>query len=168
MAEICSEKALEKANEIYDTDEAVKRSVEASNALKAEGKGQWTRIQEILSYIEHMSYEKIGLAYCAGFRKEAETLAEIFAGNDVELSTVSCSVGRKGCNPIGQAMILNEAGTDFNIAMGLCMGHDVLFQEFSEAPTTVVVIKDRAASHNPLAPLHDESWCRKLSEGSSG
>jgi uncharacterized metal-binding protein len=168
MAEICSEKALEKANKIYDTDESVKRSVKASNSLKAEGKGQWTRIQEILSYIEHMGYEKIGLAYCAGFRKEAGTLAEIFSANGVELSTVSCGVGRKGCNPVGQAMILNEAGTDFSIAMGLCMGHDVLFQEFSEAPTTVMVIKDRAASHNPIAPLLDESWCRRLCEGASG
>jgi uncharacterized metal-binding protein len=168
MAEICSEKALEKANEIYDTDEEVKKAVEVCNELKAEGKGQWTRIQEILSYTRHMGYEKIGLAHCAGFKKEAETLAEIFAGNGVELSTVSCSLGRKGCNTIGQAMILNEAGMEFNIVMGLCMGHDVLFQKFSEAPTTVLVIKDRAASHNPIAPLRDESWCKKLSENAFG
>lgn len=53
MAEVYSEKALEKANEIYNTDEKVKKSVEASNALKADGKGQWTRIQEVLSCTIH-------------------------------------------------------------------------------------------------------------------
>jgi uncharacterized metal-binding protein len=44
------------------------------------------------------------------------------------------------------------------------MGHDVLFQEYSHAPFTVLAIKDRAASHNPIAPLRDESWRMRLSE----
>lgn len=164
MAEVYSEKALGKANDIYNTDEMVKKSVEASNGLKAEGKGQWTRVQEVLSYIRHMGYEKVGLAYCAGLKGEADTLAEIFAGNGVELSRVACQVGGKGCNPIGQAMILNEVGTDFNIVMGLCMGHDVLFSKFSDAPSTVLAIKDRVAFHNPVAPLYSASWRRRLSK----
>ena len=164
MAEVFSEKALEKANEIYSTDEKVKKSVEASNDLKAEAKGQWTRVQEVLSYIKHMGYENVGLAHCAGLKGEADTLTEIFAGNGVELSRVACQVGGKGCNPIGQAMILNEVGTDFNIVMGLCMGHDVVFSQFSDAPTTVLAIKDRVAFHNPVAPLYSASWRRKLSK----
>lgn len=168
MADVYSEKALEKANEIYETDEKVKKSFEASNALKADGKGQWTRIQEVLSYIKYMGFGKVGLAYCAGLRSEAETLTEIFAGNGVELSTVVCNVGGKGCNPIGQAMILNEVGADFSIVMGLCMGHDVLFQQFSDAPTTVLAIKDRVAFHNPVAPLYSSSWRRKLAKDALG
>lgn len=168
MAEIYSEKALEKANQIYETDEKVKKSFGASNALKADGKGQWTRIQEVFSYIKYMGYEKVGMAYCAGLRNEAETLAEIFSGNGVELSTVACNVGGKGCNPIGQAMILNEAGTDFNILMGACMGHDILFTEYSDAPVTVLAIKDRVAFHNPVAPLYSASWRRKLYKDALG
>ncbi|MBC8427710.1 DUF1847 domain-containing protein [bacterium] len=168
MTEVYSEKALEKASKIYETDEGVKKSFEASNALKAEGKGQWTRIQEVLSYIKHMGYEKVGLAYCAGLKGEADTLTEIFAGNGVELSRIGCSVGGKGCNPVGQAMTLNEIGADFNIAMGLCMGHDILFQQFSDAPVTVLAIKDRVAFHNPVAPLYNTSWRRKLSEKALG
>jgi uncharacterized metal-binding protein len=164
MAEVYSEEALQKAKEIYENDEAVKKSVEASNALKATAKGQWTRIQEVLAYIKNMGYEKPGLAYCAGLKNEANAVAEMFAGNGVELSTVICNVGGKGCNPIGQAMILSEAGTDFNIVMGLCMGHDVLFTKFSDAPVTVLAIKDRVAFHNPLAPIYNASWRRKLSE----
>jgi uncharacterized metal-binding protein len=168
MAEVTSEKALEKANKIYETDEKVKKSFEASNALKAQGKGQWTRIQEVMSYIKHMGFGKVGLAYCAGLKGEADTLAGIFAGNGIELSTVICNVGGKGCNPVGQAMILNEVGTDFNIVMGLCMGHDILFQQFSDAPVTVLAIKDRVAFHNPVAPLYSSSWRRKLSENALG
>ena len=169
MAEVHSEKALKKANEIYETDERVKKSYEASDALKAEAKGQWTRVQEVLSYIKHMGYKKVGLAHCAGFKNEADAVVEIFAGNGVELSTVACNVGnRGGCNPVGQAMILNEVGTDFNIVMGLCMGHDVLCQEVLEAPSTVLAIKDRVAFHNPLSPLYNASWRRRLSKNALG
>jgi len=168
MAEVYSEKALEKANEIYNTDEKVKKSYGASNALKAQGQGQWTRIQEVLSYIKHMGYENVGLAYCAGLKGEADTLVEIFSGNGVELSKVACQVAGKGCNPVGQAMILNEVGTDFNIVMGLCMGHDILYQQFSDAPSTVLAIKDRVAFHNTVAPLYSSSWRRKLSKNALG
>lgn len=168
MAEIYSEKALEKANEIYNTDEKAKKSVEASNALKADGKGQWTRIQEVLSYIKYMGFEKVGLASCVGLKGEADTLEEIFAKNGVELAKVACKVGGGGCNPIGQAMTLNEAGADFNIVMGLCMGHDVLFQQFSDAPSTVLAIKDRVAFHNTVAPLYSTSWRKRLSENALG
>jgi len=168
MTELYSEQALEKANEIYETDEKVKRSYEASSALKAEGKGQWTRVQEVLSYIKHMGYGKIGLAYCAGLKGEADALTSIFAGNGVEVSRVACQVGGKGCNPVGQAMTLAEAATDLNIVMGLCMGHDMLFQQFSDAPSTVLAIKDRVAFHNPIAPLYSASWLGKLSKDALG
>jgi len=164
MAELHSKEALERANEIYETDERVKKSYEAGTALKAEGKGQWTRIQEVLGYIKHLGIEKIGLAYCAGLATEADALTEIFAGNGIELSRIACQVGGKGCNPIGQALTLNEAGTDLNIVMGLCMGHDILFQQFSEAPSTVLAIKDRVAFHNPVAPLYSTSWRSKLAK----
>ena len=31
------------------------------------------------------------------------------------------------CNPVLQAQLLNEAGTELGIVMGLCVGHDSLF-----------------------------------------
>ena len=58
------------------------------------------------------------------------------------------------CNPIGQAMFLNEAKTDFNIILGLCVGHDSLFIKYSEAPVTVFAVKDRVLGHNPLAAIY--------------
>jgi uncharacterized metal-binding protein len=58
------------------------------------------------------------------------------------------------CNPILQAAIVNEAKTDFNILLGLCVGHDSLFFKYAEAPATVLAVKDRVTGHNPLASIY--------------
>ena len=58
------------------------------------------------------------------------------------------------CNPIGQALHLNEEKTDLNILFGLCVGHDTLFIKHSEAPVTVFAVKDRVLCHNPVAAIY--------------
>ncbi|NLY70124.1 MAG: DUF1847 domain-containing protein, partial [Clostridiales bacterium] len=58
------------------------------------------------------------------------------------------------CNPIGQAYFLNKEETDFNIVFGLCVGHDSLFIKYSNAPVTVLAVKDRVLAHNPLGALY--------------
>lgn len=58
------------------------------------------------------------------------------------------------CNPVLQAKILNEQKTDFNVMIGLCVGHDSLFLKHVEAPTTVLIVKDRVLVHNPAAALY--------------
>jgi len=63
-----------------------------------------------------------------------------------------------GCNPVGQALVLNERQTELNVIMGLCLGHDILFQQFSEAPVTTLVVKDRVTCHNPLGPIINGYW----------
>jgi len=67
------------------------------------------------------------------------------------------------CNPIAQAKILNNEGTEFNIMVGLCVGHDSLFFKYADAPTTVLIAKDRVFGHNPAAALYlSDSYYRKL------
>jgi uncharacterized metal-binding protein len=68
------------------------------------------------------------------------------------------------CNPVAQAEILNDAGTDFNIVVGLCVGHDSLFFKHSKAPVTVLVAKDRVFGHNPVMGLYlaHSPYYRKL------
>lgn len=63
-------------------------------------------------------------------------------------------MGEAMCNPIAQAELLNKAGTEFNIVVGLCVGHDSLFYKYSEAPVTTLVAKDRVTGHNPVAALY--------------
>jgi len=59
------------------------------------------------------------------------------------------------CNPIAQAEILNEAETDFNILMGLCVGHDSLFIKYAKVLTTIFAVKDRVLGHNPMAAIYN-------------
>lgn len=58
------------------------------------------------------------------------------------------------CNPITQAEILNDAGTEFNVLVGLCVGHDALFLKHAKALNTVLVVKDRMLGHNSVAALY--------------
>jgi len=67
------------------------------------------------------------------------------------------------CNPIAQAFVLNDEKTEFNIVMGLCVGHDSLFLKYSDAPCTVLAVKDRLLGHNPLAAIYTvDSYYRSL------
>jgi uncharacterized metal-binding protein len=117
------------------------------------------------------------VAFCAGLHQEARTLVEIFDAQGFEVVSVICKVGctpkerlgleenqkvRVGefesmCSPIVQAALLGEARTDFNILVGLCVGHDSLFLKYSQAPCTVLVTKDRVLGHAPAAALHTTS-----------
>jgi uncharacterized metal-binding protein len=67
------------------------------------------------------------------------------------------------CNPIYQAKLFNHENTDFNILLGLCVGHDSLFFRFVKSPTTVLAVKDRVTGHNPLAAVYlSESYYQKI------
>ncbi len=69
------------------------------------------------------------------------------------------------CNPIAQAKLLAAAGTELNVLVGLCVGHDSLFFRYSEAPVTVLVAKDRVTGHNPAAALYtSRSYYSRLRE----
>ena len=63
-------------------------------------------------------------------------------------------IGENMCNPILQAKILNEAKTELNIVVGLCVGHDSLFYKYSDALVTTAVTKDRVTGHNPVAAIY--------------
>ena len=80
-----------------------------------------------------------------------------------EVFTVDCKVGRVyssdllgvedargiSCNLAAQAAYLDENNTELNISFGLCMGHDIIFNQKSEAPVTTLIVKDREHKHNP-------------------
>jgi len=141
------------------------------------------RILEICEFAKKMSYKKLGLAFCIGLAKEAGVVKEILSGHCFDVVSVLCKAGRSSkdiiqlapedrinrgsdesmCNPIFQANLLNEEQTDFNIILGLCVGHDSLFFKYANAPTTVLAVKDRVTGHNPLAAIYlVDSYYRKL------
>lgn len=73
---------------------------------------------------------------------------------DVGIPERCNEIGENMCNPILQAKLLNEAGTELNIVMGLCVGHDSLFYKYSDALVTTGVTKDRVTGHNPVAAIY--------------
>jgi len=133
-----------------------------------------TRMVEICEFAKRMGYARLGLAFCLGLAREAAVVEEILKKNGFEVVSVLCKAGRtlkealglreehkifqgtpeSMCNPIYQAKLLNHEKTDFNVLLGLCVGHDSLFFKFAEAPTTVLAVKDRVTGHNPLAAIY--------------
>ena len=142
------------------------------------------RVEEVAQFAKKMGYRRLGVAFCAGLRNEARILDEILTRRGFEVVSVCCKVGgvpkeaisltedqkiagpgswETMCNPIAQAKLLNEASTEFNVAVGLCVGHDSLFFKYANAPTTVLIAKDRVFGHNPAAGLYlSKSYYRKL------
>jgi len=166
--------ALDEARERYGRtpDQMIAR--EAAR-VEAEGYGEWTRVEEVMRFAEKLGAKHLGIATCVGLIQESRILHEILESNGFDVSSVCCKVDSidkldlgleqeetlcpeggfdPACNPIGQAKILNAAGTELNLLVGLCVGHDTLFFKYAEAPTTVVVVKDRVTGHNPAAALY--------------
>ncbi|MBW1698521.1 MAG: DUF1847 domain-containing protein [Deltaproteobacteria bacterium] len=141
------------------------------------------RIVEIIEFAKKMNYKKLGLVFCMGLRKEAKVVENLLSINGFDVVSGLCKMGRTPkemigvrdeqkikigcfesmCNPIAQAFVLNDENTEFNIMMGLCVGHDSLFLKYSEAPCTVFAVKDRLLGHNPLAAIYNiDSYYRSL------
>jgi uncharacterized metal-binding protein len=139
---------------------------------------QKTRVEEVVEFAKLMGFRKIGIAFCIGLSAEAEKLHEILARHfevrsvcckvcaipkkTFDLKPVSGSDDEVMCNPVGQARILNDEGTDLNLIVGLCMGHDITFSAYSSAPVSTLVVKDRVLTHNPCGAIYSRYYLRRL------
>jgi uncharacterized metal-binding protein len=143
------------------------------------------RIMETIEFAHKMSFQRLGFVFCIGLRDEAKAVEKLLAACDFEVVSAVCKLGRTPkeaigvrddqkirigsfesmCNPIAQAFVLNDEKTEFNIVMGLCVGHDSLFLKYSDAPCTVLAAKDRLLGHNPLAAIYTiDSYYRSLKQ----
>ena len=133
------------------------------------------RILEIAEFAAKMDYKRLGLIFCVGLAAEAKKVDTFYRGRGFETVSVACKAGRTPkeaiglneeqkilpntpepmCNPIYQAEIVNDAKVDFNIIVGLCVGHDSLVIKYLDAPVTVLAVKDRLMGHNPLAAIYN-------------
>ncbi len=109
-----------------------------------------TRVEELIEFSKRMGYKRLSMAFYAGLSYEASILSKILENHRFEVMAVSCKVGRipkerirlkdeekvrigeheTMCNPITQAKVLNQAETEFNVILGLCVGHDSLFLKY--------------------------------------
>jgi uncharacterized metal-binding protein len=143
------------------------------------------RIQETIEFAHRMNYKRLGLAFCMGLVKEAKVVEKLLTAEGFEVVSTLCKVGREPketigveddekirigcfesmCNPIAQAFVINSEKTEFNIVVGLCVGHDSLFLKYADAPCTVLAAKDRLLGHNPLAAIYTiDSYYRSLKQ----
>jgi uncharacterized metal-binding protein len=149
--------------------------MKAASKIEANFYMQKTILEELILFAKEMGYRKLGVAFCLGLEDEAMTFCQILE-KDFMVESVCCKIcgvdkdeygldkireGRETtCNPIAQATMLNRAGTDLNIIVGLCMGHDIMFNKYSEAPVTTFIVKDRVLAHNPAGALYSGYYQR--------
>ena len=158
--------ALAQADDIRGRDEEVNRLLEVARSVEMDGYGVWPRVRELIEFAKRLDAKRIGVAFCAGLRKETDSLARILESHGFEMASVACTVN-SGCNPVGQAHVLNAQEVDIAVVMGLCLGHDMLFHRYVRAPVTNLVVKDRVTCHNPAAPLLSLYWQDRLAKSES-
>jgi uncharacterized metal-binding protein len=132
------------------------------------------RLQEIIEFARRMEFTRLGIVFCDGLRREAGAVAKVLKKQGFEVVSAVCKVGgvpkeeiglrdedkiqigaeETMCNPLAQAELMNRSQTEFNILIGLCVGHDSLFFKHAKAYTTVLAAKDRVMGHNPLAAIY--------------
>lgn len=159
----------------YKNDPETNKIFRAAAEIEGLYYGRLTRVEEICLFAQKIGAKKIGIATCMGLVNEAQTFAKVLKAKGLDsVCAVVCKVGgidkteagipdnikvhpgehESTCNPIVQARIMNEQGTDLNVICGLCVGHDTLFIKHSEAPVTYLIVKDRVLGHNPAAALY--------------
>lgn len=147
----------------------------AAAYVESTGYMKWTRVQELAEFAQFLKIKNIGIASCVGLQQEGSILARVLEDLGFSVTHVCCKTGafnkedlgipreyklrpeadfEAACNPIVQAQVCNKEGTELNVIVGLCIGHDILFTKFSKAPVTTLIVKDRVTGHNPAAALY--------------
>ncbi len=120
------------------------------------------RVEELIGFCNTHGIRTIGIANCVSFQKESDILVQQLRENGFEVHDINCKMARipssefvpeaKGiaCNPIGQANFLAEHATQLNLSVGLCVGHDILFNMHTKAPVSTLLVKDRMLKHRTI------------------
>jgi len=146
----------------------------AASQARANAGSDWCRIEEIMEFAQTLGAQHLGVIFCVGLRREAETLTELLRANGFRLSSACCKTGAVPkhvlgigehqkvrpnqpemiCNSLAQAELLNRAGVELALLVGQCVGHDSATMARLDAPALSVVAKDRVLVHNTVAALY--------------
>jgi uncharacterized metal-binding protein len=165
----------------------VHRMLEAAADVSSEEERKLCRLTELIYFCLEMDYRRIGIAFCLDLTEPARILAGVLR-RFFEPVPVCCKVGgitqrdpvmhmpargelpswpAVACNPIAQARVLNKAGTDLNVIVGLCMGADCVFTQRSRAPVSTLFVKDKSLANNPIGAVYSEYYLRESASPSS-
>ncbi len=150
-----------------------RHSMEVTMDIAAETDRKLCRIAEFIYYCLGMEYKHVGVAFCVEMFQEVEILTRLLR-RFFRVSPVCCKIGGRAqhdlitaaegvlCNPIGQARVLNNLKTDINVAVGLCVGCDLIYARHSEAPTTTLFVKDKSLANNPVSALYSKYYIEDI------
>ena len=167
-------------NHSQSYSESIAKLHKAASFVEARYYCEETRLGEVILFAKELGCRKVGLAFCIGLSEEAKVVDEILSEHFTVVS-VCCKAGGINkrafdlqqisaendevmCNPAGQAELLNQAKSEFNIMCGLCVGHDAIFSKLSDAPVTTLIVKDRVLAHNPAAAVYCQYIRKRLNE----
>ncbi len=170
------------SHSLNELDEVYQTMLEVARDVSSEEDRQLCRVAELVYFCLGMKYSRIGLAYCVDLMEPAGILAGLLRryfnvfpvcckvggtrANDPTVGNDDTTVRSSGtcvaCNPLGQAEVLNELGTDINIIVGLCMGVDCLFTKASDAPVTTLFVKDKSLVNNPIGAVYSDYYLNEV------
>lgn len=179
---------LQESLTIYENDVITRSLAYCAATIEADFYCRMSRVEETIEFIKRQRYGLIGVATCVGLLNETRIFASLLKDHGIHNVVVGCKIGATSkadigigqeqqvdtacphesmCNPALQALYLNSRQTDFNVMIGLCVGHDSIFLQHIKAPTTVLIAKDRVLAHNPAGALYTaKSYYAKLSNQS--
>lgn len=148
-----------------------RKMIEASYSTTSETLGKASRVQELILFCKKMNYQNLGIAFCKALSKEAKVLNDLLKKEGFNVVSVCCKIDdldkseidvakinkkdspEVSCNPYAQADVLNNVNVDLTIAVGFCLGHDILFYRNIKTPVTPLIVKDRAHGHKSIDAL---------------
>jgi uncharacterized metal-binding protein len=162
------------SKELYVGDGLDAQLARSAAEVESEYYGRLTRVEETIVFAKKMGVKKLGVASCLALMNESAFFASVARTAGLQTRTAVCKIGsidkcemglpdedklmpgvkEACCNPALQAKSLAEWGSELNVVVGLCVGHDALFFRHSQAPTVVLLVKDRVLAHNPAAAIY--------------
>jgi uncharacterized metal-binding protein/predicted Fe-Mo cluster-binding NifX family protein len=128
------------------------------------------RLAEVVYFALEMGYRKVGVAFCVDLQEPAAILTGVLR-RFFDVVPVCCRVagivppggatnadhapsGETLCDPRGMAWVLNDAKTDLNVLVGVCVGADCVFNREGKAPVTTLFVKDKSLANNPIGAVY--------------
>jgi uncharacterized metal-binding protein len=174
--EVCTTPSLRSATALPPS---VVEVLEAATDVSTENERKLCRLAELVYFCQEMGFRKIGIAFCVELQEPAEIVAGVL-GRSFDTVGACCKIGgiprsepqrrvRPGtpsvppiaCNPVAQARLLNQAQSELNVIVGLCMGADCIFARESDAPVTALFVKDKSLANNPIGAVYSEYYLRE-------
>lgn len=168
--------------------EETRQILEAAWDVSLEKERTLCRLAELVYFALEMGYKKLGVAYCVDLREPAAILTGALR-RFFHVVPVCCRVrgtlppgggapapdptgnGRQGvgtwngetaCDPSSVSAVLNAAGTDLNVLVGLCVGTDCIVNRESTAPVSTLFVKDKSLANNPIGAVYSHYYLKDI------